>query len=150
MAGWYTVVLPMTLVSILVGPRAALAISDEEVRLIREVQETRYIIEQTEWTWFNRNEKSGQEKRLGLLERILDHVQQRKVAIAPGPFRQVPPARQQPTRELSDEEVRLIREIEELRYDLETTEWTWDNRNQKTAAEKRLQFLESLLARISP
>jgi hypothetical protein len=124
--------------------------SDEEVRLIKEVQETRYIIEQTEWTWFNRNEKTGQEKRLIHLERILDHVQQRKVAIEPGPLRRVPPAREQPTRELSNEEVRLIREIEELRYDLETTEWTWDNRNQKTAAEKRLQFLESLLSRISP
>jgi hypothetical protein len=51
---------------------------------------------------------------------------------------------------VSSEEVRLLREIEEIKEELARTEWTWDNRNRKTALEKRLEFLENTLSRIGP
>jgi hypothetical protein len=38
------------LVVFLNTPQAGYAISDEEVRLIREIEEVRYTIEHTEWT----------------------------------------------------------------------------------------------------
>jgi hypothetical protein len=135
------------LVVFLNTPQAGYAISDEEVRLIREIEEVRYTIEHTEWTWSNRDQKKVYEDKLALLNQILGRVAQRKSQ----PTTQLPfGTRPPPPREVSSEEVRLLREIEEIKEELARTEWTWDNRNRKTALEKRLEFLENTLSRIGP
>lgn len=129
---------------LLASPSAVSAISDEEVRLIREIEEIRYTIEHTEWTWENRDQKKAYEDKLNLLTRILSQVGQRKSTSFPSA-----PIPQRP-RDVSSEEVRLIREIEELKEEIAKTEWTWKNRDRKTELEKRLQFLERTLPKTGP
>jgi hypothetical protein len=129
------------------SPHPCYAISDEEVRLIREIEEIRYTIEHTEWTWANRDQKKVYEDKLALLNRILDRVAQRRFEPT---TKSSPDVKHKKARGVGNEEVRLVREIEELKEQIVQTEWRWDNRDQKTSLGKRLEFLEQTLSRIKP
>ncbi len=137
------IILFAVLLVVTISP-AARAASDEEVQLIREIEEVRYTIDRTEWTWSNREEKKALEDQVVFLNRVLTRVNQHKRIVAPTKGPDQPPS----SRELSSEEVRLIREIEELKEQIAKIEWRWDNRDQKTVIEKRIQFLEATLAKI--
>jgi hypothetical protein len=123
------------------------AISDEEVRLIREIEEIRYTIDHTEWMWANRDQKKVYEDKLALLNRILDRVAQRRFEPI---TKSSPGVKHKKARGVGSEEVLLVREIEELKEQIAKTEWRWDNRDQETALKKRLEFLEQTLSRIKP
>jgi hypothetical protein len=141
-------------------------LTDEEVRLIREVEEIKYKIEHTEWTWFNRDEKKAYEERIDLLERILNRINHKRqdgndqqdpihhLQIDPLPNANnqsgIHQKDQKPkgVREVGNEEVKRIRKIEELKSQIEKTEWRWDNRDRKTNLEKQIQSLEQTLDQI--
>ncbi|HET8760497.1 MAG TPA: hypothetical protein VFN94_05490 [Nitrospiria bacterium] len=134
-------------VVVLSAPRAACAATDEEVRMIREIEELRETIATTEWTWWNRDQKKPLEDRIALLTRILDRVAQRG-----SDLRRYPEgtSRRHKRGSVTNEDVQLIREAEEIREEIRATEWTWNNRDLKTALEKRLDLVEKILSRSGP
>jgi hypothetical protein len=128
-------------------PRAVCATTDEEVRIVREIEELRETLATTEWTWWNRDQKKPLEDRIALLTRILDRVAQRGSELrrhtADG-------SRRHKRGSVANEEVQLIREAEEIREEIRATEWTWSNRDLKTVLQKRLDLVEQILSRSGP
>ena len=55
----YQIVFMICTLILLMASMPRYGLTDEEVRLIREVEEIKYKIEHTEWTWFNRDEKKA-------------------------------------------------------------------------------------------
>lgn len=134
-------------VVVLSAPRVVCAATDEEVRIVREIEELRETIATTEWTWWNRDQKMPLEDRIALLTRILDRVAERGSDLR---RYQGDGSRKRKRVSVSNEDVQLIREAEEIREEIRTTEWTWNNRDLKTALEKRLGLVEKVLSRSGP
>lgn len=48
----------------------------------------------------------------------------------------------------NNEKIKLIREIEELKYELENKDWTWFNKEEKDELKERKEHLENIIDKI--
>jgi hypothetical protein len=121
--------------ALLATPCESIALSGEELKLIKEAVELRLELESTKWAWETRDVRESLEDRLIYLKRVLKSLNEWKLS--------------QGVSEVADAEVMIFAEIEEVRRRIHDTTWTWQNRDERTRLEARISYLEAEIKRMA-
>jgi len=114
------------------APRSA------EARAIVELAALQARRADTEWTWQNRDEKSRLDARIAALQAEVDGYARARAAAAEAQKAPVKTA-------ATAEEITVERELAAVERELGQTTWGWDNRDRKSALERRAERLRVTL-----
>ncbi len=124
------------------GAATGRAADDAVARMIVELQELRRRRAGTLWTWENRDDRARLDRRIAELEAGVEAARKSAELAAAGAARAGRPMAAPPA---SAQEVAIEVELKDLRRELATTRWGWQDRDRKAAVEARIASLRETL-----